>query len=93
MDGHPNRLGEGKLFITDTYPQQKSIQYIELFKESSTKVTKIAELYHDYRMRGEQRCDLHPSVEDGGRYVAVDTTYHGGRRSIVIFKNSMEEIK
>lgn len=93
VDGHPNRLGDGELFITDTYPQQKSIQYIELFKESSRKVTKIAELYHDYRMRGEQRCDLHPSVEDDGRYVAVDTTYHGGRRSIVIFKNSMEEIK
>ena len=53
VDGHPNRLGEGELFITDTYPQQKSIQYIELFKEFSTKVTKIAELYHDYRMRGE----------------------------------------
>lgn len=50
-------------------------------------------LYHDYRMRGEQRCDLHPSVEDDGRYVAVDTTYHGGRRSIVILKNSVEEIK
>lgn len=91
VDGHPGKLGRGDIFITDTYPLDKSMQRLELFTKSSNEILIIADLYHDYRMRGEKRCDLHPSVENGGRAISVDTTYHNGKRSVVIFNSLVEE--
>lgn len=84
VDGHPNQMG--KQFITDTYPLDRSLQKIRVFGLHDSNAVTIAELYHDYRMRGEKRCDLHPSVEANGEYIAVDTTFNKGRRSVLIFK-------
>lgn len=91
VDGHPNKLGTFGYYVTDTYPLDKGIQRIEMFTEQSLHVQLIASLYHDYRLRGEKRCDLHPSTEKNGLIISIDTTYHNGKRSIVLFENIMEE--
>ena len=92
IDGHPNLFRNSGKYVTDTYPLENSVQSVSIFGLESDKVKPIAQAYHDYRMRGEMRCDLHPSVEEGDDNISVDTTYHGKRRSIVVFKRTSEAL-
>jgi hypothetical protein len=87
-DGHPGRIYGTDVCITDTYPLGKSRQKLMSFALDDEKTTTLAFVYHDYRLRGEKRCDLHPSTADGERLVSVDTTYQKKRRSIVIFERN-----
>lgn len=87
-DGHPGRVYGTDVCITDTYPLGKSRQRLISFALDDEKTTTLASVYHDYRLRGEKRCDLHPSIAEGGRLVSVDTTYQKKRRSIVIFERT-----
>lgn len=86
LDGHPGML-DGTKFITDTYPIGNGIQALSIFDMEKRKMDVIARFYHDWRMRGEVRCDLHPSVEMEGKIIAVDSTFRGGKRSIVVLEN------
>ena len=85
VDGHPNVFGDDE-FITDTYPRDNSLQRIRFFRETDKTAKTAMSIYHDYRLRGEKRCDLHPSVECGGKYISVDTTYRDGLRSVLVLK-------
>ena len=85
-DGHPSLLKYDNCFITDTYPLKNSLQSVLEFNTNEEKVLKLAELYHDYRLRGEKRCDLHPTIEKDGCFISIDTTFKGKRRSVVIFE-------
>lgn len=89
-DGHPNPVEGTNLFITDTYPLKYGFQYLYQFKTTDQEATQIAMLYHDYRTRGEKRCDLHPSISNDGRFISVDSTYKGGLRSVVVFERYTE---
>lgn len=85
-DGHPSRFYGTNLYLTDTYPLDTSLQRVRTYKLDDTNATTIATFYHDYRLRGEKRCDLHPSIAYDGKTLSVDTTYRYKKRSIVIFK-------
>ncbi|MCD8291534.1 MAG: hypothetical protein LUC91_08570 [Prevotella sp.] len=86
-DGHPSLANDtGEMFITDTYPLKNSLQKIYSFHLSDSHVHEMASMYHDYRLRGEKRCDLHPSISKVHKLLSVDSTYCNGRRSIIIFK-------
>lgn len=84
-DGHPSSLKSKGLFITDTYPQKGGFQFLRIFNLGGKGSRQIARFYHDYRLRGEKRCDLHPSVDESGEYISIDTTCFGNRRSVMIF--------
>ncbi|MBQ3640720.1 MAG: hypothetical protein II969_07485 [Anaerolineaceae bacterium] len=84
-DGHPSPLTKDQ-FITDTYPGINSLQEVLVFSQNCERAKTVLSVYHDYRLRGEKRCDLHPSVENNGRYFSVDSTYKDGKRSILVFK-------
>ena len=88
-DGHPGRIYGTDVCIADTYPLGKSRQKLMCFKLNDKKATTLVSIYHDYRLRGEKRCDLHPSITESGKLVSVDTTYQKKRRSIVIFELSI----
>lgn len=85
VDGHPNVIGSEEI-ITDTYPGDFSLQKIRIFKLSDQHADTELSIYHDSRLRGEQRCDLHPSVEASGEFAAIDTTYEDGKRCVLVFK-------
>ena len=89
-DGHPNRIGQTAWYLTDTYPLKYSCQKIKMFNLSEKYVVTVASFYHDYRLRGEKRCDLHPSITPDGRLVSVDTTFQNGRRSVALMNIKME---
>lgn len=86
-DGHPTRFPGSDLIVTDTYPLLKNYnrQRIMFFDLNGNEAKTAAHLYHDYRMYEERRCDLHPSLGDGGRLISVDSTFRKGKRSIVLF--------
>ena len=86
VDGHPN-LYRSKEFVTDTYPRDNSLQRIRFFTLWDSEAKTAMAIYHDYRLRGEKRCDLHPSIERNGKFIAVDTTYKAGRRSVLILQS------
>ena len=87
-DGHPTRFPGSDLCVTDTYPQMKNHnrQRVMIFNLKGSEAHTIANLYHDYRMYEERRCDLHPSLGDKGRIISVDTTCRKGKRSIILFE-------
>lgn len=86
IDGHPSPLKLSNQFLTDTYPQKYSIQRMMTYSLKSEGVNNIMSIYHDYRLRGEKRCDLHPSVSKNANIISVDTTYKQKKRSILLFE-------
>lgn len=86
VDGHPCKMNENGLFLTDTYPMENSVQNLRIFSTETGETQVIASFYHDFRLRGEMRCDLHPSLGKSGNFISVDTTYQGKRRGIEIFQ-------
>lgn len=92
LDGHPTYLKDGKAFISDTYPQPDNFQHLFCIDTESDRYYPILDIYHDPRMYGEKRCDLHPRVSKSNNYITIDTTYKGGSRSVVILKTKCETI-
>lgn len=89
-DGHPSPLKFKNQFLTDTYPQKYSIQRMMIYSLDSENTKNIASIYHDYRLRGEKRCDLHPSISSNNNLISIDTTYRHKKRSILIFERRGE---
>ena len=90
-DGHPvySRLFNG--FYSDTYPNNKYKQ--RFFKYNNGVYTPLVDLYHDPRMNGEKRCDLHPHYFQNDEIVALDTTFRKNKRQILIVRLKDEQKK
>lgn len=84
-DGHPtiSRLRNG--FYSDTYPDDDYMQDF-FFYDMERGLMPIAKLFHDPRMYGERRCDLHPHYFRSSETVALDTTCLGGKRSVALIR-------
>ena len=84
-DGHPSisRLRNG--FYSDTYPNDECMQSF-FFYDMEHGYLPIAKLFHDPRMYGERRCDLHPHYFRSSETLALDTTCLGGRRSVTLIR-------
>lgn len=90
-DGHPTFLKDN-LFVSDTYPNTNCIQKVFIHSVSKSSSRDLIRLYHDPRLVGEQRCDLHPKlckINDVG-YIFVDSTFLDCKRSIVMMKGKWE---
>lgn len=90
-DGHPSKMQNSLNFITDTYPLKNSRQKLLEFSLYEDKTHILASTYHDYRLRGEKRCDLHPVLSNNDNYISIDTTFKNKRRSILIFERKGEK--
>lgn len=82
-DGHPVVSRKNNCFYSDTYPNEKKRQIF--FKYENNQYFEIAEAFHDPRMFDEKRCDLHPHYFVNRETIALDTTFWGNRRSVLIF--------
>ncbi len=82
-DGHPTYLTGEHIFCSDTYPDEKSMQTLFLYGES---YIPLAQFFHDPRMVGEKRCDLHPHLFLNKSVIAVDSICYGKRRCVIILK-------
>ena len=81
-DGHPtfSRMKKN-MFYSDTYPDEKLRQHFFLY---DNQYIEIMALFHDPRMYGEKRCDLHPHYFDSCEAIALDSTFLKNRRSVVV---------
>lgn len=83
QDGHPVYFNsQNGWFYTDTYPDIDSYQ--KVLKIENSKVETVASFFHDPRMFSYKRCDLHPHLFNNSESIAVDTTFTGNRRQVVV---------
>lgn len=77
MDGHPSYLPNGRLVVTDTYPNRQRLQTLYVMKDD--KVNKVARMFSPFKYGGDVRCDLHPRWNRNGDKICFDATFEGKR--------------
>lgn len=90
-DGHPTYLSDSTHLITDTYPLKGCMQHVFSDSVAGDDYEPICDIYSDPRMFDEKRCDLHPRVTPDNRIVTIDSTFAGGKRSVLLFKKRKPE--
>lgn len=77
-DGHCSYSPNGKLIITDTYPNRKRLAHVFVCKEGE-KSKRIASVFAPFRYDNDVRCDLHPRWNHKGNKVCIDSVHEGKR--------------
>lgn len=77
MDGHPTYSSDGKMVVTDTYPDRRRIQ--SLYVMSENKIYRIARVFSPFKYSGDVRCDLHPRWNKEGTQLCFDASFEGKR--------------
>ena len=83
MDGHPSFSPDGKLAVTDTYPDRRRIQ--SLYVMEASRIKRIARVFSPFKYGGDTRCDLHPRFSRKGDKISFDAAFTG-KRSIAMVK-------
>lgn len=78
-DGHCSYSPDGKLVITDTYPDRKRLASVYLCQEHEDKSQRIAQVYSPFRYDNDCRCDLHPRWNRRGDTICIDSVHEGKR--------------
>jgi hypothetical protein len=76
-DGHPSYSPDGKLVVTDTYPDRARIASVKVMDGS--KVTVIARVFAPFKYDNDTRCDLHPRWSRNGKKICFDSVFEGHR--------------
>ena len=87
-DGHPSYSPDGKLIITDTYPNRDRIQILKLSNEITNVV--IGKVFSPFKYDNDTRCDLHPRWSRDGKKICFDGCFEGNRGLYII---PVEKIK
>ncbi|MGH1440774.1 MAG: hypothetical protein ACRBBR_11715 [Cellvibrionaceae bacterium] len=85
LDGHPSILSDSDELIVDSYPDR--LGRMSLYRAStdvSKKLLKISRIMNSKVYSGAHRCDLHPRVSKGNKYIICDAPFQNGRRVLVI---------
>lgn len=90
-DGHPSFFADGQRFVTDTYPQDGSMQHLFIADVSAEGASPICEIYSDPRLFDEKRCDLHPRLTPDGEVITLDCTFRDGKRSVLMLRKTGKE--
>ncbi|MCH8967149.1 MAG: hypothetical protein IID43_05685 [Planctomycetes bacterium] len=83
-DGHPSYSPDRRWIVTDSYPDRARFRHLLLFDTHSGKRIEVGRFFSPWRYDGGQRCDLHPRWSPDGRWVSIDSTHEGERRSYVV---------
>ncbi|MCJ8325298.1 MAG: glycosyl transferase [Rhizobiales bacterium] len=77
-DGHPHVRGD--IMVIDTYPNKARNQKLIKVNLKSGDVVELAQFKHNFKFKGETRCDLHPRISLDGRFAYIDSVYTGRRQ-------------
>ncbi|MCF7936368.1 MAG: hypothetical protein K9L28_08510 [Synergistales bacterium] len=82
-DGHPSYSPDGKLILTDTYPDRERKSHLLVYHPEQKKLTQIATFFAPLEFSRENRCDLHPRWGSGDM-LCVDAAFDYLRKSYII---------
>jgi len=82
-DGHCSFSPDGKVMLTDTYPDERFRRKVILYSLETEKTADIGEFY-SMPVADEIRCDLHPRWSRDGRKVCIDSTHEDSRQMYVL---------
>ena len=85
-DGHPSYSPDGKLIVTDSYPDRARIASINLMdgNEKKKENTTIARVFAPFKYDNDTRCDLHPRWNHVGNKICFDSIFEGHRGLYVV---------
>ena len=76
-DGHPSYSPDGKLVVTDTYPNRKRIATLRVMSDNVSTI--LAKVYAPFKYDNDVRCDLHPRWSRDGKKICFDACFEGKR--------------
>lgn len=84
-DGHCTFSPNGRLLLTDTYPDRARQQRLLIYDPQTKEPTLVGRFLAPPEFDGTERCDLHPRFSPDGRLLSIDSA-HPGRRSTFIIE-------
>jgi glycosyltransferase involved in cell wall biosynthesis len=92
-DGHPSYSPDGKLIVTDSYPDRTRVASINVMDgdERKLKSTTVARVFAPFKYDNDVRCDLHPRWNRAGNRVCFDSVFEDHRGLYVV--NLIEQMK
>ncbi len=88
-DGHPCVNKDGRIMITDTYPNARRIQTLYLYNFKKGATSRIGEFYMPKKFQSKSikdhwSVDLHPRLNPEGSKVCFDNTFEGERSLAIL---------
>lgn len=82
VDGHPSYSPDGKLVVTDNYPDRTRIASVRIMRDNQIEV--VARVFAPFRYDNDTRCDLHPRWSRDGTKICFDAAFEGNRGLYVV---------
>ncbi len=83
-DGHCTYSPDGKLILTDTYPDEKDYRTLMIYNPAEDELRIVGRFYSQPWLM-QSRCDLHPRWSRTGKKICFDSS-HSGKRQVYIAK-------
>lgn len=90
-DGHPSYSPDGRLIVTDSYPDRARVASINIMDGDERKIenTTIAKVFAPFKYDNDTRCDLHPRWNRAGNKVCFDSVFEGHRGLYYVDVNTL----
>ena len=85
-DGHPSFSPNGKLIVTDTYPNRERISCLKIMDGDVRKgnIDIVAKVFSPFKYDNNTRCDLHPRWNHASNKICFDAVFEGHRGVYVV---------
>lgn len=83
-DGHCSFSHDGKLVVTDTYPNAKRISTLYICNPESGEVKTVAKVFAPFRYDNDVRCDLHPRWSRDDTEICIDSAHEGKKEMYIV---------
>ena len=90
-DGHCSYSPDGKMIVTDSYPNRKRMAFVYLCKEEQQQPVRIASVFSPFKYDNDTRCDLHPRWNHAGDKICIDSV-HNGKRGLYVIPITKKDI-